>query len=473
VNLKWYLITRIWLLAFLCLLMACAHVLWKTDREQRRHVAVALDAVSNQVINRFTATSMGFTPTGFDREGRFLFWDPVLGTDIMSGVCVRYVDAENNVRASSCRGMRKGARLATGEWKVPDWFSTFHRLVLDPGRESVRPLSWNGRDFGRVVAALDRDDQVAEAWREINGLIGLTVGTVLALCLLVYFVVSHALRPTRVILAGLRRLEQGDLSARLPPLRLRELQKMSESFNRLAASLEQSIADRADLTRKLVNLQEDERRHLSRELHDEFGQCLAAINAMAANIILTAKRERSSLGREGENLSRIAGHMMHALRNMLNRLRPPGIDELGLVESIEGLVAQYGGRGTQVELQASGSFGDVPETVTVSVYRIVQECLTNVVKHSGATRVKVRLGWTDAPPQHPDGRAIEVTVEDDGNADELCFVRNPGLGLLGMRERVTALGGQLTLRAGQPRGMIVNARIPASAVPLAPSPALA
>jgi glucose-6-phosphate-specific signal transduction histidine kinase len=279
------------------------------------------------------------------------------------------------------------------------------------------------------------------------------------------------LRPTREILAGLHRLEQGDLATRLPSLRLRELQRMGESFNRLAASLQQSIADRAELTRKLVNLQEDERRHLSRELHDEFGQCLAAINAIAANITLTAKRERSSLGREGDNLSRIAGHMMHALRNMLNRLRPPGIDELGLVESIEGLVSQYGGRGTQVELEASGSFGDVPETVTVSVYRIVQECLTNVVKHSGATRVKVKLGWTEALPQHPDGRAIEVSVEDDGNADELAFARSPGLGLLGMRERVTALGGQLTLRTGQPRGMVVNARIPACTVQRAESPA--
>ena len=459
-NLKWYLITRIWLLALLCLLVASGHVLWQTDREQRRHVAVALDAVSNQVLNRFAAASMGSRSSGFDADGRLLFLNTALGTDLMVGVCVRYLDPAGKVHASNCRERPKTTKHVGAMRQAPEWFTTLYTLVVNPGRESVRTLTWNGRTLGKVTATLDRDNQSAEAWHDINALIGLTVGTVFALCLLVYLVVSHALRPTREILSGLQRLERGDLGARLPQLRLSELQKMSDGFNRLAASLEQSIAEREQLTRKLVNIQEEERRPLARELHDEFGQCLAAINAGAASIVLTAERERSTLAREGQNLSRIAAHMMQGLRNMLTRLRPPGIDELGLLESIEGLVAEYGGRGTRIELQVQGSFDGLPETINVSIYRIVQECLTNVAKHSGARRTTVRLGWSGSPQDRHPGSSIDVSVEDDGNADEASFPRNPGLGLLGMRERVAALGGRLVLRVKESRGLVVDARIP-------------
>lgn len=466
-NLKWYLITRIWMLAFLCLLLASGHVLWKTEREQQRQLASALETVSKQIRNRLTTAAMGFSTTGFDRDGRFLFWNPTVGSEIMAGICIRYIDERDNVRASSCQGWPKANRH--NRWQervlVPGWFAAFYRFALSPGEEAVLWLSWDGRSYGRVVAALDPDNQIAEAWHDISTLTSLTVVTVLALCLLVYFVVSHALRPTREILSGLQRLEQGDLGARLPQLPLSELQKMSDGFNRLAASLEQSIAERAELTRKLVNVQEEERRYLARELHDEFGQCLAAINAVAASVTQTAEQERSSLVSEGEKLSRIAGHMMVALRSMLNRLRPPGIDELGLVESIEGLVAEYGSRGTQVELDASGNFGRLSETITVSVFRIVQECLTNVSKHAGATRVKVKLEWSEPAQSEHAGGSIDLTVEDDGRADDLSFVRGTGMGLLGMRERVAALGGQLTLRTRETRGLVVHARIPVVATP--------
>jgi len=459
-NLKWHLITRIWLLALLCLLVACGHVLWQTDREQRRHVEVALDAVSNQVLNRFAAASMGSRSVGFDSEGRFLSWDTtVLGTDLMPGVCVRYLDPAGNVHASNCRYRPKTTKHIGAVSKAPDWFTALYTLVVNPGRESVRTLSGNGREIGKVTATLDSDNQSAEAWHDINALIGLTVGTVFALCLLVYFVVSHALRPTREILAGLQRLERGDLGARLPQLRLRELQKMSDGFNRLAASLEHSIAQRADLTRKLVTLQEEERRYLSRELHDEFGQCLAAINAVAASVTQTAEEEHPALAAEGRRLSRIAGDMMQALRDILNRLRPAGIDELGLLESIQGLVAEYDNRGARIELTTRGEFGHLSQAIAVSVYRIVQECLTNVSKHAGASHVSVVLERVD-PAGVPGAGCIEVTVEDDGKSGRVALARGQGLGLLGMHERVTALGGELGLRVRDSGGLSVHARIP-------------
>lgn len=459
-NLTWYLTLRIVVLAFLCLLLASGYVLWRAEREQQRHMLATVESITEQVHVRVT-TPMGFRPTALDRDGRFLFWRPNIDSEAVTGICFRYVDESEQVRATTCQ--RWGQQHLHNRWNenVPAWFSAFYSVVFNPGEEKVYPLSWNDRNYGSVIATPDPENKIAEAWHEISALMGLTTGTVLVLCILVYFVIGRALRPTREILQGLERLELGELSTRLPKLELRELQKMSEVFNRLASTLEQSIAERTELTRKLVNVQEEERRYLARELHDEFGQCLAAIKAVATGVIQTAERERSSLVIEGEKLSQIANHMMLALRGMLKRLRPPGIDELGLVESLEGLVAQCNSRSTRIEFEACGNFDALPEAVAVGVFRIVQECLTNVSKHANATSVKVKVERNAS--EHREG-GIEVTVEDDGQLDRIALARTPGMGLLGMRERITALGGQLMLRPRPANGLVVHARIPIASI---------
>lgn len=207
-----------------------------------------------------------------------------------------------------------------------------------------------------------------------------------------------------------------------------------------------------------MSFQEEERRHLARELHDEFGQCLAAINASAASVGLTARQKCPELESEAERLNRITDHMMQMLRGMLQRLRPPDIDELGLVESLRSLVAEWNGRSARIDLDVQGDFERLPEAVTIGIFRIVQECLTNVAKHADATRVSVRL------QRHRNDRAVgevDVIVEDDGRSEAHTLAGTGGLGLLGMRERVTALGGQLTLRgADRSRGLVVHAQIP-------------
>ena len=112
-----------------------------------------------------------------------------------------------------------------------------------------------------------------------------------ALCVAVYAVLARALRPTQAIGAGLRQLAANDLSARLPRFDLAELSVISDVFNSLAERLQTALAERNALTRKLIEVQDEERRHLARELHDEFGQSLSAIAAQAASAAHTAERE--------------------------------------------------------------------------------------------------------------------------------------------------------------------------------------
>ena len=146
---------------------------------------------------------------------------------------------------------------------------------------------------------------LAAIWKVVSGLLGLTALVIGAICLLQFVAISRALRPTKEILAGLDRLARGDLSCRLPSFRLVELQRISEVFNTLAAKLDRTTRERTALAARLVDGQEQERRHLARELHDELAQNLSAIGA-AASIKATAETEcpRSCRRRTGSRRCR-------------------------------------------------------------------------------------------------------------------------------------------------------------------------
>jgi signal transduction histidine kinase len=208
-------------------------------------------------------------------------------------------------------------------------------------------------------------------------------------------------------------------------------------------------------------VQDEERQHLARELHDEFGQCLAAISAVAASAGQTARQQCPALMPECQSIAHTAAHMMEALRGALLRLRPPDVDELGLAASLEGLVAGWntrsGGR-TRFSIELSGEFGALPRDFAANLYRVAQEAITNAAKHAQASRVTLHLRMQEATAA--DHRAyIEIAVDDDGQAGSERTLKS-GMGLLGMRERITALGGKLSLDTSRPSGFVLRAQIP-------------
>src|SRR5690606_32800498 len=151
-----------------------------------------------------------------------------------------------------------------------------------------------------------------QAWSTVAPLLGLSAGLVAALCVVIYFVVDRALRPAKDILSGLNRLAQGDLACRLPPFRLAELNRISDVFNALTADLARANSERAELARRLVDAQEQERRHIARELHDEIAQKLAALNALAASIRAGAQQDAPALAGETRELEKTASGLMRS-----------------------------------------------------------------------------------------------------------------------------------------------------------------
>lgn len=447
-NLQFHLLSRITVVALMCLLATAATVLHHSGRQARQATQITAESLGKQLELQLLRIN-----AGFGQANQFPDFDLWKQTGSVPGICVRFVSTDN-----AARSLCNGAKLSGLNW--PDSFETFYRRFLNPGFEITRAITFNGRVYGSLTVTPSAEMEIAQAWENIRSLLGLSAITVLAVCLLVYLSISRALQPARIIIAGLESMEKGNLSYRLPAFELIEWQRTATAINQLAVSQQQLLAERHKLAVKLINLQEEERRFLARELHDEFGQCLAAINAVAASIAQTAEQLCPALVGEADHISRITQHMMASVRELLRRLRPAELDELGFSAGLNSLISGWNTRSggkIHYHLSITGDCALLPEPMTVTLFRITQECLTNIAKHSAAANAKVILEITTD--------AVTLTVKDDGIATELPFTEGQGIGLLGIRERVTALYGRLTLAIAQPHGLIIEAWLPIRSIP--------
>jgi signal transduction histidine kinase len=218
-----------------------------------------------------------------------------------------------------------------------------------------------------------------------------------------------------------------------------------------------------------VDAREQERRHLARVMHDELAQSLSAMSATAASIRATASTDCPALLPETEILMENASNIMKGLRSTLRQLRPQEIDDLGLLGSLEGLIASHNHRSrgtTRFMIEAQGDVDALPSAMTVHIFHIVQEGLTNAVKHAQAATVRavVRVRPASDGASQGSAGAVEVVVEDDGAgmARERNSPAGFGLGLIGIRERVLALGGRMDIRSKPEKGLVLSATIPVS-----------
>ncbi len=214
------------------------------------------------------------------------------------------------------------------------------------------------------------------------------------------------------------------------------------------------------LTQQLFNLQESERRHLARELHDELGQWLTAIQAEAEAICSSSGAGREpKIHASAQAIGKSATAVQNVIRRILLRLRPSLLDALGLTESLRELAIQWRQHHPKIvcDLELDGDLDTLPESLNITLYRLMQEALTNIASHAQAGHVKVWLrrvpGETSAP-EH-----LLLTVQDDGQGMDPRLPAK-GLGMLGMRERVIASGGEFISHSAPGQGLCIEIRLP-------------
>ena len=261
-------------------------------------------------------------------------------------------------------------------------------------------------------------------------------------------------------------IEAGRYGTRVLPTGSAEIADICSKLNHLAATLGSAVEDKQRLAERVVSLQDVERKEIARELHDEFGPYLFALRAHATSLMRvadTAKPDMNSVRKHGNAMLDQVNAVQQFNRRVLEKLRPAGLSELGLNEALGALVRLWRDAHPDVvvETRVSPSLGDMGETAELTIYRVVQEALTNVFRHSGATHVSVTLERLPKSISNAlQGDTTRVRVEDNG--DGLPSDHKFGLGLIGMRERVMALGGTMTVESTD-KGLTVYAVIPGSA----------
>lgn len=447
-NLQLHLLFRITAIALLCLLLASGYSLFQSHRQAKQNAQRIADSQGKLLESQLLLNSAGI---GLAKPfPDFEFWKQAGN---QPGICLTYIAADETTTRSLCNGTSP----SVADW--PELFETGYRWLFAPGWRAVRPIMLNGGLHGSLTVSPSADLEIAAAWNKTLSLTALSFTTIFAVCLLTYLSIRRALIPASTIVNGIAEMESGNLNVRLPDFELNEWQRIAAAINQLAASQQQLLEERQKLVIKLISLQEAERRYLAGELHDEFGQCLAAIKAVTASIRQTAGQRCPEIIAETEHISRISSHMMDSVRLLLGRLRPAEFDELGLAASLNSLIAGWNARcGGQPRFQLTldGDCHLLSEPKAIGLFRIAQECLTNIAKHAQASSAHIDLSIR--PEQ-----AI-LTIRDDGIAKLLPLADTDGIGLLGIRERVAALRGQLTLAINPPHGLIVKARLPFSTI---------
>ncbi|MFQ6333393.1 ATP-binding protein [Methylophilus sp. 3sh_L] len=347
---------------------------------------------------------------------------------------------DNNGRL---RESNRSTRLTHSGEDPPKWFVKLldiSSVLNEPKRKNI---ILNGRFIGELVITPDPSFELREIWDDTSGLLAIVSLFGLSVLLFVYWTVRATFKPVKQIIHGLNQIERGEYQSRLPGFQQVELSEISDKFNSMASTLEQSIRNNHRLTQQIIHLQEEERKKLARDLHDEIGQYLTAVHVDASALV--AAKKLSSARESAQAIAQITRQMMVTIQDILSRLRPRVLDELGLSLALAELIHHWRdrNRGIMVVNQISNHLSQPDEALSVTVYRILQECLTNISKHAAATRVTIEVRETD--------NGLYLMVEDDGRGFD-PQLQTRGYGLAGMQERVEGLMGRMHIQTAPGQG---------------------
>jgi two-component system sensor histidine kinase UhpB len=343
--------------------------------------------------------------------------------------------------------------------EAPVWFA--HLLAPQPARY-IYPL----RGGVLLIVQAQPSRAVLDGWDDISRLFAIAVVMFLIVNGLAFWLVKRVLEPFPVIAAGLERIEQGDLAYRLPDLPGNEAHAIGAAFNRMAQAVQDKVLaeskardaeTRLEEGREMASLAdqrvEEERRLIAHELHDEFGQSVTAIRSLAMAIATQAGVRDPATGEVARLISTEAARLYDAMHGLIPRLAPLSLDTLGLSATLDDLVRDWQRRHPSIALSLHRELPvELGPSVTLAIYRVVQEGLINALRHAQPTRVDITVRC--------DAERIEATVIDDGVGLPADWTRPGHFGLRGLSERVRQLGGTFSVGNHADRGVRLSADIP-------------
>ena len=346
---------------------------------------------------------------------------------------------------------------------VPSWFAALVRPQL-VGR-TVRVVALEHAN--PVIIVGEPADEIAEAWHDFSSLAIVWLALNALILAVLYVVLGRVLDPLAHLSKGMLSLEDGHYATRLQLPKVKELAIITERFNTLAGALDTARDENSRLYRQLITVQEEERREIANELHDEAGPCLFGITANASSIQILAdqlpdRRTAEISRRLGEILS-ITERLKLLNRALLKKLKPAPLGRVKLVELLDELIAGFQRRHPDTHIavaigKLANSYG---EAIDLTLYRCIQEGITNAIRHGKAAILTIDLAETPALRGTGTKRQrarLALILSDDGKG--IAPATPKDFGLTTMSERVRSLGGSCVIESKSSKGTTVHIDIP-------------
>ncbi len=366
---------------------------------------------------------------------------------------IRSFDDERHLRARYVRNSGETVLVSAVKppadpppaWLVRSLAGRPHKLSL-PFPEKLQSL-------GHIELQSESLNEIAEVWEDVTlklAIIACFFGLVLGL---VYWTLGRALRPLEDLSNALSRVGRGDYGAHVAETGPTELASIYREFNHMAEQLQASERNNQRLNDQLTTVQEEERSDIARDLHDEIGPFLFAVDVDAQTIPQILERgSKADVIERSRAIRQSVAHMQSHLRSILTRLKPAVLLDLGLAHAVDHLVSFWRTRHPGITITtdiARESFGAKLDEVA---YRIMQESLSNAVRHGQPTQIVLVARPT------ADGK-LSISISDNGSGLKPQGLK--GFGLAGMRERLASLGGTLDIGENSPMpGVTVKAEMP-------------
>jgi two-component system sensor histidine kinase UhpB len=343
---------------------------------------------------------------------------------------------------------------------APQWYAA---LIAPP--ESVRVIELSN---ARITMRTNPTRAILDGWDNLADILFAQSVLFIIADIAIFWLVSIWLAPLEKIERGLREIEQGAHHVRLPALQGKEAGQMGRAFNRMAQAVEDNIqvrqataeaqarlATQREFTQLLYARIEQERAAIARELHDELGQSLTGIRSIAKSMLQHADVAGSPIQNSAQMLFDTAGVMSDAMHRMIPRLRPIQLEGMGLVDAVRDLLTatQLKNPELKTELKVQGELPALNEECELHAYRIIQEAITNVVRHAKASRTHVYIAVKD--------QCLVLSIADDGQGAQ-SLQRVGHYGVLGMQERAASLNGKVVFQTAAMGGCEVLVTLPLS-----------
>ncbi|CAG7856075.1 two-component system, NarL family, sensor histidine kinase UhpB [biofilm metagenome] len=331
----------------------------------------------------------------------------------------------------------------------PQWFIN---LIGGQRSQTERQITTSyGEQYSLKIQA-NPLDEIKEAWNESLAFFGVIVVLTQLIFLSVYWALRNTFSSIRTIVSALKQVETGDYRHCLPEFKTKEINSIAGAINHMTDELQQAQQDNRTLVQHSLAIQENERKQLAQELHDELGQSLTAIKMMAAS----TNRKGVNVTEITDSIADICDDLINVVRSIMKQLHPLTLTELGLKAAIEDLLSHWTAKTPDLNFHfhCPVEVNEINQNITIQIFRVIQECLTNVLRHAEATECFIDLNINGGQ-----GKQISLSVTDNGTGCPVSQLNN-GFGVLGMKERIHSLGGSLSIYSSLNYGVEVKVLIP-------------